>query len=93
MNYLFLAVWAAIFLVILWIPVCTVAFWLKGLRVPRPFSGLWLICPVQLLIAVGLIFLCVFMGLHNPAGYALAVTVGIGVVGAGALWWWRRPFI
>lgn len=93
MNYLVLAVWAVIFLVILWIPAWTVAFWLRGLRVPRPFFALRLVCPAQLLIAVGLIFLCAFMGLHNPAGYVLAITVGTGVAGAAALWWWWRPLI
>ncbi|MGC1548524.1 MAG: hypothetical protein WA777_08340 [Rhodanobacter sp.] len=93
MNYFFLATLMVIFLVILWIPVCTVAFWLKGLRVPRPFSGLWFVWPTQLLIAVALIALSDSIGLRNPAGYSLAITVGTSVVGAGGLWWWRRPVI
>lgn len=91
MNYLFLASLMAIFLVILWLPACSVAIWLKGLRVPKPFSGLWVIWPAQLVIAVGLILLSDFMGLRNPAGYSLAIAVGTSIVGACALWRWQRP--
>ena len=91
MNYLFLASLAAIFLVILWIPTCAVGFWLKGLQVPMPSSRLWIVLPVQLVVAVGLICLSASVGLHNPAGYSLVITIATSVVGAAALWRWQRP--
>lgn len=91
MIVLFLASLLAIALVILWLPVCTVALLLRRLGVPRPFSGLRLIMPVQLVAVAGLVALAAGLGLRNPAGYTLAITLLAGVTGAVALWRWRRP--
>ncbi len=91
MNAFFIAWLILIFLTILWLPAWGVALRLRNMDVLSPFSGLLLILPLQLGVAVIAIFLADRLGLHNPAGYSLAITAATSVLGAAALWWWRRP--
>lgn len=97
MSYVFPAILFVIGLTILWLPVCTVALWLKKLDVPRPTAGLRWILPAQFLAVVGLVLLADRIGgpigLSNPAGYTLAIIVLVSMAGAGLLWRRRRPEI
>jgi len=43
---------------------------------------LWLVLPSQMLIAVGLALLAQYIGLLNPAGYVLGITVVVSLAGA-----------
>ena len=91
MNVFFIGWLIVIFLTILWLPACGVAVRLRNMDVLSPFSGLWLILPLQLMAAAGAIFLSAEAGWPHPAGFALGITVAASVLGAAALWWWRRP--
>jgi hypothetical protein len=86
MNVLLPVSVALIALCILWLPTYSVALMLQGMRVPRPFAGLRIILPMQLLAVVGLVWLANTLGLRNPAGYVLAILLMVSVAGAVIVW-------
>lgn len=88
MNVLLPVSVALIALCILWLPTYSMALMLQGMGVPRPFAGLRIILPAQLLAAIGLAWLADVLGLRNPAGCAL--TILLAVSAAGVLFVWRR---
>jgi hypothetical protein len=75
---------------ILWLPAVLCALVLKR-HFGAEFSRLlWLVLPTQLLIAVGLIFLTEYIGLLNPAGYVLGLTVLVSLAGAAVVVLYHR---
>jgi hypothetical protein len=71
---------------ILWLPAYSMALLLRGLGVPRPFAGLRVILPVQLLAVVVLVWLADAFGLRNPGGYVLAILLAVSIAGAAVVW-------
>jgi hypothetical protein len=79
-----------IFLGLLWLPPLLMAFRLDRPSMHGMLYGLGIILPVQPVLAAALIFLADYIGLLNPAGYSLGISVAVGLSGAGALLFLRR---
>ena len=73
----------------LWTPAFFVArhFWRKGDW--GALRALKVLCPLQLVLAGGLIFAADAAGFTNPAGYSIAIIVGVSLTGAAAFAAWR----
>lgn len=90
MNYLFLLSVLLIALAILWLPALSVCLLLRGMGVPRPNDGLYLVWTAQLLVALLGIAAIVRAGWPQPAALGLALLLVCSVLGALRLWS-RRP--
>jgi hypothetical protein len=91
MNYSFAAFVVGFLLGVLWFPSLLVALRLKRLSAPNPFQHLFITWVLQVFVAASGIFLADYVGLHNPAGYVLAITSVTGFLGACFLWRRQRP--
>lgn len=67
---------------LLWVPTCAV---FVGRRMPgerRQYAKLAVWMLGELLVAATISLLCDWIGLLNPAGYVIAITVAVSVLGA-----------
>jgi len=75
---------------ILWLPPTLMVRRLETLSAHGKLYGLGMILPAQVVLAAALVLLADYIGLLNPAGYVLGISVAVGVSGAVALLFWRR---
>jgi hypothetical protein len=75
MAYVFTVVLVPLLLGLLWGPALATAVWFKRLRFRRGLHALRLIWPCQLAVAAGLAITADAIGLRNPAGCVLAITL------------------
>lgn len=67
--------------IILWLPALLSIVVLKYHFGSKFSNFFWLVLPSQLLATVGFVFLAHFIGLVNPAGYILGITVLVSIIG------------
>ncbi len=67
---------------VLWVPT-VLCILVKKRRLGEAVSNLfWLVLPLQLIATIALIALAEFIGLLNPIGYILGITVSVSIAGA-----------
>jgi len=94
MGYLLLCVMVVFLLCVLWAPTTLVLLRVKRLEKSLFIKCIAVIFPIQLVVGVSLIVIADFIGLLNPGGYILAITIltsGAGV--AAALRWPDRTIV
>jgi len=79
-----------VLLSILWLPPLLVAFWLKSQAAQSKTHGLAFVFSIQLVVATSLSVFANYIGMKNPAGYVLGISVAVGLGGAVTLLFWRR---
>ena len=85
MAYVFTVVLVFLMLGLLWGPALATAVWFKRFRIRSGIQALRLIWPCQLAVAAGLAFTADAIGLRNPAGYVLAITLVCSLGGVMAV--------
>ena len=87
---IFTVVVLVVLLGILWAPPLVCALRLRPSPATSKVHALAFVLPVQLALAASLYFLADYIGLLNPAGYVLGISIIVGFSGAIALLFWFR---
>lgn len=77
-------------LIVMWLPTLLAARRLQPSEPQRRVHELFVIWPIQVAVTGALCFIADYVGLLNPLGYILGISLLVGLAGATVLVFWRR---